>query len=64
MKQLWKSGKDTMKDRKEPLAYRMSPKNLEEFVGQEHILEKGKMLQNDKGRQNKLHYSVWTSGDW
>lgn len=29
---------------KEPLAYRMVPRNLDEFVGQEHILAKGKML--------------------
>ena len=29
---------------KEPLAYRMSPRTLEEFVGQEHIIGKGKLL--------------------
>lgn len=29
---------------KEPLAYRMSPKNIEEYVGQEHILGRGKLL--------------------
>lgn len=29
---------------KEPLAYRMSPKNIEDYVGQEHILGKGKLL--------------------
>jgi putative ATPase len=29
---------------KEPLAYRMSPKNIGEYVGQEHILGKGKLL--------------------
>ena len=29
---------------KEPLAYRMSPRSLDEYVGQEHILGKGKML--------------------
>ena len=33
-----------MPDRKEPLAYRMSPRTIEEFVGQEHITGKGKML--------------------
>ncbi|MCR5061174.1 MAG: replication-associated recombination protein A [Saccharofermentans sp.] len=27
-----------------PLAYRMSPRNLDEYVGQEHIIGKGKML--------------------
>lgn len=29
---------------KEPLAYRMAPRTLDEFVGQEHILGKGKLL--------------------
>lgn len=33
-----------MIEKKEPLAYRMSPRNLDEFVGQEHILAKGKLL--------------------
>ncbi len=31
-------------DNNKPLAYRMSPKSLDEYVGQEHILGKGKML--------------------
>jgi putative ATPase len=35
---------DFMNEKKEPLAYRMSPKTLEEFVGQEHIVGKGKLL--------------------
>ncbi len=30
--------------RKEPLAYRMCPRTLEEFVGQEDIIGKGKLL--------------------
>ncbi|HHW22155.1 MAG TPA: replication-associated recombination protein A [Clostridiaceae bacterium] len=30
--------------KKEPLAYRMSPRNLDEFVGQEHIIGDGKLL--------------------
>lgn len=29
---------------KEPLAYRMSPRSFDEYVGQEHILGKGKLL--------------------
>lgn len=33
-----------MLDRKEPLAYRMSPRTIEEFKGQEHITGKGRML--------------------
>lgn len=28
----------------EPLAYRMRPKDLDEYVGQEHILAKDKIL--------------------
>ena len=31
-------------ERKEPLAYRMRPRTIEEFVGQEEIVGKGKML--------------------
>ena len=30
--------------RREPLAYRMMPKTLADFIGQRHILEEGKML--------------------
>ena len=33
-----------MEDKKIPLAYRMCPKTIEEYVGQEHILAKDKML--------------------
>lgn len=33
-----------MRERIQPLAYRMSPRTLEEFVGQEHIINKDKML--------------------
>ena len=29
---------------KEPLAYRMSPRSIEEYEGQEHILAEGKLL--------------------
>ncbi|HHT24144.1 MAG TPA: replication-associated recombination protein A [Clostridiaceae bacterium] len=36
--------KTNFTQQKEPLAYRMVPRNLDEFVGQEHILAKGKML--------------------
>jgi len=30
--------------KEEPLAYRMTPKNLDEYVGQSHILSEGKLL--------------------
>jgi len=33
-----------MDRKKEPLAYRMCPRTIEEFVGQEHIIGKGKLL--------------------
>ncbi len=33
-----------MEEKKLPLAYRMCPKTIEEYVGQEHILAKDKML--------------------
>jgi len=33
-----------MTEKKEPLAYRMCPRNLDEFVGQEHIIGPGKLL--------------------
>jgi putative ATPase len=31
-------------DKREPLAYRMCPRTIEEFVGQEEIIGKGKLL--------------------
>ncbi|MCX7709653.1 MAG: replication-associated recombination protein A [Clostridia bacterium] len=31
-------------EKKEPLAYRMSPRTIEEYVGQEHIIARDKML--------------------
>lgn len=33
-----------MREKIQPLAYRMSPRTIEEFVGQEHIINKDKML--------------------
>lgn len=33
-----------MPDTREPLAYRMSPRTLEEFIGQEEVVSKGKLL--------------------
>ena len=35
---------EQVKQENAPLAYRMRPKNLNEFVGQKHILAKGKLL--------------------
>ncbi|MEW6001615.1 MAG: replication-associated recombination protein A [Nitrospirota bacterium] len=41
---------------KEPLAYRMCPRNLNEYVGQEHILGEGKLLRRaiEADRVNSL----------
>ena len=33
-----------MLDSKEPLAYRVRPKTLEEYVGQKHVIGEGKIL--------------------
>lgn len=33
-----------MVNQNEPLAYRVRPKSLEEYVGQEHVIGKGKIL--------------------
>lgn len=33
-----------MAERMEPLAFRMCPRNLDEYIGQDHIIGKGKML--------------------
>ena len=35
---------ESNRQREQPLAYRMAPRTLDEFVGQEHILGPGKML--------------------
>ena len=35
---------DTARSKPQPLAYRMAPRTMDEFVGQEHILGHGKML--------------------
>jgi putative ATPase len=43
-------------DKKNPLADRMRPKDLDEFLGQEHILKKGSVLRNalEKGEIQSL----------
>ena len=33
-----------MHKKNEPLSYRMCPRNIEEFIGQEHIIGRGKLL--------------------
>ena len=34
--------------KREPLAFRMAPRSLSEYIGQEHILGEGKMLSPDE----------------
>ncbi|MGB2697657.1 MAG: AAA family ATPase, partial [Candidatus Zixiibacteriota bacterium] len=43
-------------DKKNPLADRMRPQDLDEFLGQEHILKKGSVLRNalEKGEIQSL----------
>ena len=38
------SNSETNYDRRSPLAYRMAPMTLSDFVGQRHILSEGKLL--------------------
>ena len=35
---------DSVKKNKEPLAARMRPRNLDEYIGQDHIVGKGRLL--------------------
>jgi putative ATPase len=44
MSDLWAPTRDKARRRVEPLAVRMRPRNLDEFVGQRHILGPGKLL--------------------
>ena len=46
-------------DLNKPLAYRVRPKSLEEFIGQEHILGKDKLLY----RTIKADYLALFCGD-
>lgn len=44
MADLWQSKRDANRKAAEPLAVRMRPSTLEQFIGQEHFLGPGKML--------------------
>ncbi len=41
---LFQYQEDILKEKEAPLAYRMAPKTLDEFFGQEHIIGRGKLL--------------------
>src|SRR3954469_4744434 len=48
------------KDRRgQPLAERMSPRSLAEFVGQEHILGPGKLLRRARGARGLPSLILW-----
>lgn len=44
---------------KEPLAYRMRPQTLEDMVGQEHVLGKGKLLYNAIKTDRLTSLVIW-----
>ena len=53
---LFADAEDENLDRAQPLAARMRPQNLQEFVGQNHVLGKGKLLRRmiDAGRLGSI----------
>ncbi len=44
---------------KEPLAFRMRPQTLEDFIGQEHVLGKGKLLYNTIKSDRLTSLVIW-----
>lgn len=44
---------------REPLAYRMRPQTLDDFVGQEHVLSKGKLLYNTIKSDRLTSLVIW-----
>ena len=53
------SGRDAADSRKRPLAERMRPERLEDFVGQEHILGPGKPLRQQIERDQLTSLILW-----
>jgi len=60
-------GEKAALDPSAPLAARMRPRSLEEYVGQQHILGPGKLLRtaspSDRIGSAKLHYSLRAAGN-
>ena len=54
--------REQTKEQESPLASRLRPTTLEEVVGQEHIIGKGKLISCDQGRQTEFYYILWTAG--
>ena len=49
----------------EPLAFRMRPKTLEEYVGQEHVIRKRQnFISNNKSRSIIKYHFIWTTRMW
>ena len=44
---------------KEPLAFRMRPQTLDDFIGQEHVLGKGKLLYNTIKSDRLTSLVIW-----
>ena len=44
---------------KEPLAFRMRPQVLEDFIGQEHVLSRGKILYNTIKSDRLTSLIIW-----
>ena len=49
-------------EKESPLASRLRPTTLEEVVGQEHIIGKGKLLYRAI-KADKISYFLWSSGN-
>ena len=48
-----------------PLADRMRPKTLDEFVGQEHLVGKGKPIRRMiEKKNNHIYYILGATGHW
>src|SRR6185437_7759487 len=52
-------GEDSPKDAKRPLAERMRPHKLEDYIGQEHILGPGKPLRRQIERDALTSIILW-----
>ena len=48
-----------MVNQNEPLAYRVRPKSLEEYVGQEHVIGKGKILISQHSKSFSYQIFCW-----
>ena len=47
----------------QPLAYRMRPRNLDEVVGQQHLVGPGKIIRRMVEAKMLFHDPVWSTRD-